>query len=162
ARHRRDDDRRGRRRPAAAAHAQPVRADRDDDRLHRAGEPGRRPRRHPRVPHHLRRRHGAVPDDLRPQHHQQLGAAPLPRGVRMSGTPAARLWGDRLLQSMALIVLALALVALGALLYDIVSDGAGRLSWQFLTSPPSSRASQAGIYLALIGSIWIMALTALL
>jgi phosphate transport system permease protein len=80
----------------------------------------------------------------------------------MSGTPAARLWGDRLLQSMALVVLALALAALGALLYDIVSDGLGRVSWQFLTSPPSSRASQAGIYPALIGSIWIMTLTAIL
>ena len=55
-------------------------------------------------------------------------------------TPAARLWGDRLLQSMALIVLALALVALATLLYDIISDGIGRLSWEFLTSPPSSRA----------------------
>jgi phosphate transport system permease protein len=80
----------------------------------------------------------------------------------MNGTPTSRLWGDRLLQSMALIVLALALMALGALLYDILSDGAGRLSWQFLTSPPSSRASQAGLYPALVGSIWIMALTALL
>ena len=30
----------------------------------------------------------------------------------------------------------LALVALGALLYDVIHDGVGRLSWQFLTSYP--------------------------
>ena len=73
-----------------------------------------------------------------------------------------RLWGDRLLQSMALIVLALALTALGALLYDILSDGLRRLNWQFLTSVPSSRPEQAGIYPALIGSLYVIALTAAL
>ena len=73
-----------------------------------------------------------------------------------------RLWGDRLLQSMALIVLALALTALGALLYDVMSDGLRRLTWQFLTSVPSSRPEQAGIYPALIGSLYVIALTAAL
>jgi len=77
-------------------------------------------------------------------------------------TPAARFRGDRLLQSMALIVLALALVALAALIVDVLRDGAARLSWQFLTSAPSSRPAEAGIYPALIGSLWIMGLTAAL
>jgi phosphate transport system permease protein len=72
------------------------------------------------------------------------------------------MFGDRLLQSMALIVLALALVSLGALVYDVFRDGLGRLSWTFLTNPPSSRAEQAGIYPALIGSLYVIGLTALL
>ena len=77
-------------------------------------------------------------------------------------TRATRMFGDRLLQSMALIVLALALTALGALIYDVCRDGLGRLSWAFLTSPPSSRAELAGIYPALIGSLYVIAVTALL
>ena len=60
-----------------------------------------------------------------------------------AGMPVTRRFGDRLLQSMALLVLALALAALGALIYDVFRDGFGRLSWAFLTSPPSSRAEQA-------------------
>jgi phosphate transport system permease protein len=78
--------------------------------------------------------------------------------------PAAttRLWGDRLLQSMALLVLALALAALGALIYDVLADGLRRLNVQFLTSVPSSRPEQAGIYPALIGSLYVIALTAAL
>jgi phosphate transport system permease protein len=79
--------------------------------------------------------------------------------------PAAattRLLGDRLLQLMALLVLALALTALGALVYDVLSDGVGRLNLQFLTSPPSSRPEQAGIYPALIGSLYVIGLTAAL
>jgi phosphate transport system permease protein len=75
---------------------------------------------------------------------------------------ATRLWGDRLLQSMALLVLALALTSLGALLYDVFADGFGRLSWSFLTNPPSSRPEDAGIYPALMGTIWLIGLTTLL
>ena len=60
ARHRRDDDRGHRRRPATALHRQPARADRNDDRLHRPGQSRRRADRHTRVQDHLRRRHAAV------------------------------------------------------------------------------------------------------
>ena len=41
-------------------------------------------------------------------------------------------------------------------------DGFGRLSWAFLTSPPSSRAENAGIYPALIGSLYVIATTAMI
>jgi phosphate transport system permease protein len=67
--------------------------------------------------------------------------------------------GDILIQSMAVLVLALALTALGALLYDVFSDGFGRLSWQFLTSFPSRRAEAAGIYPAIVGSAYVILLT---
>jgi phosphate transport system permease protein len=63
---------------------------------------------------------------------------------------------------MGLLVLALALAALGALLYDVFSDGWSRLNWQFLTSFPSRRASEAGIYAAIIGSAYVIVLTAAL
>jgi phosphate transport system permease protein len=75
-------------------------------------------------------------------------------------TPATRVLGDRLLQSMGLLVVILALIALGALLLDILTDGLARLSLNFLTSFPSRRPEQAGIYPALIGSLYVMVLTA--
>jgi phosphate transport system permease protein len=70
--------------------------------------------------------------------------------------------GDWLLASFGLLVTRLALAALATLLYDIVRDGAPRLSWQCLTAIPSRRPAEAGIYTALIGSIYIIGLTALL
>jgi phosphate transport system permease protein len=70
--------------------------------------------------------------------------------------------GDLLLSSFGLLAMLLALTTLGALLVTVVSDGGARLSWDFLTSYPSRRASQAGIFPALIGSIAVIGLTALL
>ncbi len=52
--------------------AQSARADRNDDRVHRAGEHGRHAGRHDRIPHHLRGRHAALPGDLRAEPVQQL------------------------------------------------------------------------------------------
>ena len=53
------------------------------------------------------------------------------------------------------------LVFLVILLVDIWSDGAGRLTTDFLRNPPSRLTSRAGIWPALIGSVWTMLLTAL-
>lgn len=78
------------------------------------------------------------------------------------GTPASRKAGDRLLQTSGLLVLALALVTLGALISDVVSDGWSRLSWQFLTSPPSRFPAVAGIYPQILGSLFVMIVTAAL
>jgi phosphate transport system permease protein len=69
---------------------------------------------------------------------------------------------DLAFQALSLLVLLLALAALAALIVDVVSDGAGRLSWDFITGYPSRRASQAGIFPALAGSIFVILLTALL
>jgi len=71
-----------------------------------------------------------------------------------------RYFGDRLLQATGLVVMVIALVALAALIYDVFSDGLTRLSWDFLTNYPSRRAAQAGILPALVGSIYMLALTA--
>ena len=60
--------------------------------------------------------------------------------------------GPRLFQALALLVLLLALGVAGrADLPTSGRDGAGRLSWEFLTSFPSRRAADAGICHALIG-----------
>lgn len=53
------------------------------------------------------------------------------------------------------------LVFLVILLVDIWSDGAARLSADFLRNPPSRLTSRAGVWPALVGSIWVMLLTAL-
>jgi phosphate transport system permease protein len=69
---------------------------------------------------------------------------------------------DLAFQGVGLIVLIVTLAALAALIADIWSDGAGRLSYQFLTSFPSRRPDDAGIWVALVGSIYIILLTAVL
>ena len=75
-------------------------------------------------------------------------------------TRFSRMIGDRLLASFGALVTLLALLALGALIYDVARDGVGRLSWDFLTSYPSRRAEEAGILAALAGSMFVIALTA--
>lgn len=77
-------------------------------------------------------------------------------------SPGSRMAGDRLLQASGMLVLALALVTLGALISDVFSDGWSRLSWQFLTSPPSRFPAVAGIYPQIIGSLFVMIVTAAL
>ena len=69
---------------------------------------------------------------------------------------------DLIFQLVSLSALLVALAALAALVFDIVSDGAGRLSFQFLTNIASRKAEEAGVYHALMGSIWVITLTAAL
>ena len=77
-----------------------------------------------------------------------------------SRTPFLRRTGDRLLASFGLLVMLLALAALGALIYEVLNDGLGRLSWQFITSYPSRNAERAGILAALVGSVFVISITA--
>jgi len=51
-------------------------------------------------------------------------------------------------------------LVLAALLFDIVRDGWSHLSVDFLTSFPSRMPARAGVKPALLGSIWILGLTA--
>jgi phosphate transport system permease protein len=79
------------------------------------------------------------------------------------GAPQARVLrhvGDRMLGGIGLLMMLLALAALAALMYDILHDGLGRISWQFITSYPSRNAERAGILAALVGSIYVVGLTA--
>jgi phosphate transport system permease protein len=54
-------------------------------------------------------------------------------------------------------------VLLGLLFYDVIKEGAGRLSLDFLTSQPSrltTRIASSGLASALWGTIWLMAVCA--
>jgi phosphate transport system permease protein len=57
--------------------------------------------------------------------------------------------------------LGLAIGLLGLLLADVAIDGAGRLTWDFVTSFTSIDTDQAGIQAALWGTIWLMGVCAL-
>jgi phosphate transport system permease protein len=69
---------------------------------------------------------------------------------------------DLAFQAVAMFGLLFALVALGALIYDILADGAGRLSWDFIRGFSSRRAEQAGIWHAITGSVYVIVVTAAL
>ncbi len=66
-----------------------------------------------------------------------------------------------LFQVISLLAILVAMVALVVLLMDVILDGWRTLSWNFLTSFPSRRPEQAGIYSALVGTVYVMGLTAL-
>jgi phosphate transport system permease protein len=76
--------------------------------------------------------------------------------------PHRRRLGDLLLGAFGLLATLLGLATLAVLLIDVVTDGGGRLTWSFLTSFPSRRASEAGIYPALVGSVFVIVVTAAL
>lgn len=54
------------------------------------------------------------------------------------------------------------LVILFFFIGDILIDGIQRIDWNFITDLPSRKAEKAGIYTALMGSIWILLLTTLI
>lgn len=64
-------------------------------------------------------------------------------------------------QGLLYVATAFALLVLGALIWDISSAGWRWLSLDLLTNFPSRRAERAGLQPALLGTIWIIALTAL-
>lgn len=66
---------------------------------------------------------------------------------------------ERMFVIACLVATLFALLSLVVLMYGIVRDGWGALSWDFITSFPSRRPGQAGIYSALVGTLWLMALT---
>jgi phosphate transport system permease protein len=57
---------------------------------------------------------------------------------------------------------AVGVIALVVLLVDVLRDGVGRIDLQFLTSFASRIPARAGIKAALIGSLWMLVLTALI
>jgi phosphate transport system permease protein len=59
------------------------------------------------------------------------------------------------------VCLGLAMGMLALLLVDVVADGAGNLTWDFIDNFSSIAADQSGIQAALWGTIWLMAVCAL-
>jgi phosphate transport system permease protein len=70
--------------------------------------------------------------------------------------------GERLFILACLFAVVLPLGFLALLIGDVVADAAGRIDWNFITGYPSRRAERAGILPALVGSLWLITLTALL
>jgi phosphate transport system permease protein len=88
---------------------------------------------------------------------------PAPEGERFRRTPKKRrdLY-DRLFFVTALGATLFGLIVLAVLVIDVAVDGIPRLSWEFFTSFPSRRPEDAGILSALVGTIWLLVLTAII
>jgi len=69
---------------------------------------------------------------------------------------------DRMFSIIGLIATLIGLTVLLTLLIDILSDGLGRLGWQFLTSYPSRKPEEAGILSAWVGTVWLMVFTGII
>ncbi|HBK71057.1 MAG TPA: phosphate ABC transporter permease PtsA [Flavobacteriaceae bacterium] len=67
---------------------------------------------------------------------------------------------DRLFMYWGMFSTLIGLVLLVVFIGDILIDGLGIIDWSFITNLPSRKAEKAGIYTALMGSIWILFLTA--
>ena len=67
----------------------------------------------------------------------------------------------RIFEIVCLVAICVALMTLAILLVDVGRRGLATLNWDFLTSFPSRFPQQAGIKAALVGSLWLIGLTAL-
>ena len=88
--------------------------------------------------------------------------AALPAADVWRASQARRRWSGWLFYGLAVISTLMGLVMLGALLFDIFTDGAREVDWHFLTNYPSRFAEQAGLRSALLGSLWMLAFTAII
>ena len=59
-----------------------------------------------------------------------------------------------------IVCVGISVLLLGVLLADVVADGAGNLTWNFITSFSSINADQSGIQAAFWGTIWLMGVCA--
>ena len=69
---------------------------------------------------------------------------------------------DTAFQALSWIAVILSIVVLAVLLIDVFLDGLPRLDWTLLNAFPSRRPEDAGLKSALVGTIWLMVLTALI
>jgi phosphate transport system permease protein len=81
--------------------------------------------------------------------------------VEQPSNLAARKTKAGVVQGLLFVVTALAIVILAALLWDITSAGARWLSLDLLTNTPSRKPEAAGLRPALLGTLWVIGLTAL-
>jgi phosphate transport system permease protein len=83
-------------------------------------------------------------------------------GSLMLDKRALRPMLDRSFARACLFALVLPVLVLAVLFGDVIIDAAPRLDWDFITSYPSRRADTAGILPALVGSLCLMILTAVI
>ncbi len=70
--------------------------------------------------------------------------------------------GQRIFQGLCLVAIIVPLFLLLVLVLDVVNDAWPRLTWHFLSSYPSRRPEEAGILAAMVGSAYMIILTALM
>jgi phosphate transport system permease protein len=87
----------------------------------------------------------------------QLAAGPTARGLDLAG----RRRRERIFVAIGLASISIALVALAAMLGDLLYHGWPRLTPEFFVNFPSRRAAQAGILSAWVGSLVIIMVTAI-
>ncbi len=69
---------------------------------------------------------------------------------------------DSLFKYFGIFCTLIGLVLLAIFIGNIFVEGISRIDWDFITSLPSRKAEKSGIYIALMGSIWILGLTTLI
>jgi phosphate transport system permease protein len=69
---------------------------------------------------------------------------------------------EKAFRAICFLALLLPLLLLAVLFVDVLKDAAPRLSWDFLTSFPSRKPEVAGILSPLVGSFYLMILTAMI
>lgn len=83
------------------------------------------------------------------------------RKAEFNAATGARYALDRGFSGLVLVATFIGIAVLGVLLVDVFLDGLPELRWSFITNPPSQIFPEtAGIFPALIGSLWLLGLTA--
>jgi len=83
------------------------------------------------------------------------------RSIRRADNGRAKLY-ERIFVAMCIGAVLLPAITLLGLLLSLLSDGLPRLSWDFFTSFPSRKAELAGILPSAVGTLYLMALTAVI
>lgn len=91
--------------------------------------------------------------------------SPMPQGPQeglraIRASVSRRQLYSQIFAILGLLSILVSLVVLLALIAQLLIQGAERLDWQFLTSPPSSTALEAGVFVAIVGSGLVMLVTA--
>ncbi|MBE9182229.1 phosphate ABC transporter permease PstA [Oculatella sp. LEGE 06141] len=87
---------------------------------------------------------------------------PDPQEKRFDLNLSGRYRLDKIFAIATLIATISGVVVLLLLLFDILSDGLQFLNWNFLSSYPSRSPERAGILSPLVGTVWLLVLTALI
>lgn len=69
---------------------------------------------------------------------------------------------DQIFKAWGIFCTLLGIVLLAIFIGSILIDGIQRIDWDFITNLPSRKADRAGIFTALMGSVWILVLTTII
>ena len=81
--------------------------------------------------------------------------------VGMTPNRKARKFLGPLIYGILLISVCIGVLGLAILIFDVLDKGLPWLSWQFVTDYPSRHPEEAGVFSALVGTVWIMFMTAI-